>query len=203
MGSLDLQKKPHGYLEIILGPMFSGKTSSLIKIYNTEILNGKRVVVINHSSDTRYSKTLLSTHDKQMIPCDFISDLKDAWRNEASPFNVNLRQADIILINEAQFFPDLKEIVLEMVELYYRHVVICGLDGDFKRKPFGEILDLIPYCDSVKKLSAICNVCINGTLAIFTNRISSEESQIVIGSDNYQPLCRNCYTKNSFYKQYK
>ena len=182
-----------GFLGIILGSMFSGKTSRLIQIYKSHSYIGKKIAVINHSSDIRYTDTMLSTHDKTMIPCLFISDLKDAWQNTESPFYNLLKQSDTILINEAQFFPSLKDIVLEMVEISAKHVVICGLDGDFKRNRFGEILDLIPYCDSVEKLSALCAKCRDGTPGIFTNRISTEETQVLIGSDNYQPLCRNCY----------
>jgi len=185
-------EKP-GFLGIILGSMFSGKTSRLIQIYKSHSYIGKKIAVINHSSDTRYTDTMLSTHDKTMIPCIFISDLKEAWLNTQSPFFQNLRESDTILVNEAQFFNDLKDIVLEMVEKFSKHVVICGLDGDFKRNRFGEILDLIPYCDSVEKLSALCAKCRDGTPGIFTNRISSEETQVLIGSDNYQPLCRKCY----------
>jgi len=173
--------------------MFSGKTSRLIQIYKSHSYIGKKIAVINHTSDTRYTDTMLSTHDKTMIPCIFISDLKEAWLDPHSPFYNQLRDSDTILINEAQFFSNLKDIVLEMVEKYGKHIVICGLDGDFKRNPFGEILSLIPYCDSVEKLSALCAKCRDGTPGIFSNRISLEEDQVVVGSDNYQPLCRNCY----------
>ena len=182
-----------GFLGIILGSMFSGKTSRLIQIYKSHSYIGKKIAVINHSSDTRYTDTMLSSHDKTMIPCLFISDLKDTWNNVESPFYYDLRHADTILINEGQFFTDLKDIVLEMVEKYNKYVVICGLDGDFKRNRFGEILDLIPYCDSVEKLSALCAKCRDGTPGIFSNRISNEEDQVLVCSDNYQPLCRICY----------
>ena len=182
-----------GYLQIILGPMFSGKTSRLIQIYKTHSYIGKKIAVINHGSDTRYTDSMLSTHDKTMIPCLFISDLKEVWENPTTTYHTNLREADVILINEGQFFLYLKDIILEMVEKYKKHVVICGLDGDFKRNRFGEILDLIPYCDSVEKLSALCAKCRDGTPGLFSNRISNEEHQVLVGSDNYQPLCRNCY----------
>ena len=190
---MDFLLQQRGYLGIILGSMFSGKTSRLIQIYKSHSYIGKKIAVINHISDTRYTDSMLSTHDKNMIPCLFINNLKDSWLDPSSIYYNNLRQADTILINEAQFFSNLKDVVLEMVEKFSKHVVICGLDGDFKRNRFGEILDLIPYCDSVEKLSALCAKCRDGTPGIFTNRISSEERQVLIGSDNYQPLCRGCY----------
>jgi thymidine kinase len=182
-----------GYLGIILGSMFSGKTTRIIQLYKTYSYIGKKIAVINHLSDNRYTDTMLSTHDQIMIPCYNLSDLKDSWKNPFSEFYSILRKAEVILINEAQFFHGLKEVVLEMVEKYDKYVVICGLDGDFKRKPFGEILDLIPYCDSVEKLTSLCAKCKDGTPGIFSKRISDEQGQIVVGSDNYQPLCRNCY----------
>ena len=103
--------------------------------------------------------------------------------------------ADVILINEGQFFGDLVPMVMEMVESHNKKVHICGLDGDFRRQRFGSLLDLIPYADKVEKLSAFCGMCRDGTPAIFSHRVSTEVNQIVIGSDNYIPLCRSCYPK--------
>ena len=80
-----------------------------------------------------------------------------------------------------------------MVENHNKIVYICGLDGDFKREKFGEILDLIPYCDKVTKLNSFCSKCRNGKKGLFSCRVSKETEQVVIGSDNYKPLCRKCY----------
>ena len=74
-----------------------------------------------------------------------------------------------------------------------KKVYVCGLDGDFERKKFGQILDLIPLCDTVTKLTSLCSLCKNGTKGIFSKRITSETEQTVVGSDNYIPVCRNCY----------
>ena len=177
----------NGYLELILGPMFSGKTTRLIQHYKAYKYIGKKVVVINFSLDTRYSTTMLSSHDHVEIPCIFTSTLSDhsIWLD-----------ADVILINEGQFFEDLLKTVVEMVDVHKKHVHICGLDGDFRRLRFGTILDLIPYSDKVEKLGAFCGLCKDGTYAIFSHRVSNESEQVVIGSDNYMPLCRSCY--NSF-----
>jgi thymidine kinase len=175
----------NGYLEIILGPMFSGKTTQLIQHYKTYSYIGKTVMVINYAEDTRYHESLLSTHDKVMIPCIMAKTLKEVWNKEM--------EFDVILINEGQFFEDLYEVVIEMVEKQHKIVYICGLDGDFKRNKFGQLFDLIPYCDAVKKISSLCSMCKNGNAGIFSHRISSEQSQIVIGSDNYKPVCRSCY----------
>jgi thymidine kinase len=182
-----VQKYGGGYLELILGPMFSGKTTRLIQHYKAYKFIGKKIVVINYSLDTRYSETMLSSHDRIEIPCVFTSSLlsnKSLWMD-----------ADVILINEGQFFLDLFESVVEMVEVHKKQVYICGLDGDFRRQRFGTMLDLVPYSDKVEKLSAFCGMCKDGTLAVFSHRVSSESAQVVIGSDNYMPLCRVCYNK--------
>lgn len=172
-----------GYLELILGPMFSGKTTRLIEHYKAYKYIGKKIVVINYSLDVRYSTTMLSSHDHVEIPCIFSKTLhRELWQD-----------ADIILINEGQFFEDLAHSVVEMIEKYNKRVHVCGLDGDFKRHKFGTILDLVPFCDRVEKLSAFCSMCRDGTFAVFSHRVSNEEAQIVIGSDNYVPLCRRCY----------
>ena len=74
-----------------------------------------------------------------------------------------------------------------------KKIYICGLDGDFERKKFGQILNLIPLCDKVTKLTSLCSLCKNGTAGIFSKRITCEKEQTVVGSDNYIPVCRSCY----------
>jgi len=173
-----------GYLEIVVGPMFSGKTTHLINIYN-KLYETCNIKVINYSGDTRYHSTMLSTHDKVMIPCVFTNLISDVC-DEARLANI-----DVILINEGQFFPDLYETVYKLVVTYKKRVYVCGLDGDFKRRKFGALLDLIPICDKVVKLSARCDAC--GNNAIFSHRTTTDNAQVVIGSDIYVPLCRGCY----------
>lgn len=181
------------YLGLILGPMFSGKTTRLIQIYKTHTYIKKNVCVINYVEDTRYSDTKLSTHDNMMIPCNFVGDLYDEWMNPNATYYSALHEADTILINEGQFFQRLKDVVVDMVDVHHKEVYVCGLDGDFERRPFGEILQLIPYCDSVEKLASLCAKCCDGTRAIFSYRTTTESEQKVIGSANYIPLCRKCY----------
>jgi len=186
-----------GYLELILGPMFSGKTTQIIQIHNNYSYIGKKVVVINFSEDKRYHDTMLSTHDRKMIPCILSDDLVDNWSNTLNPHYSEMNEADVILINEGQFFKGLKDVVLDMIEKQGKIVYICGLDGDFKRQKFGELLDLIPYCDKVTKLISLCSICRNGKKGLFSCRVTKETAQVVIGSDNYKPLCRSCYLHNT------
>lgn len=176
-----------GYLEIFIGPMFSGKTSKLIDLYKQYSFCNIPLAVINHSSDTRYNNTMLSTHDKIMIPCIQTSTLTRVTNDMAS--------VDVILINEGQFFDDLYDFAVDMLKLN-KKIYVSGLDGDFKRKKFGKILDLIPLCDKVTKMTSLCSLCKNGTPGLFSMRLTNEKEQMLIGSSNYIPVCRYCYEEN-------
>jgi len=185
---------PSGYLELFLGPMFSGKTTHLIQLYKMHKYIGKKVVVINYSGDTRYTNdNMMSSHDHVMIPCIMANTLGEMWNNKEDSNYMTIHNADVILINEGQFFSDLYDIVIQMVDNEHKTVYISGLDGDFQRNKFGKILDLIPKCDKITKLQSICAICKNGNHGIFSHRITQEQQQIVIGTDNYIPLCRECY----------
>lgn len=178
-----------GYLELWLGPMFSGKTTHLIQAYNKYTYIGKNVAVVNYIADKRYHETMLSTHDRTMIPCIQTENISDIFKE--------LVEADVILINEGQFFDDLYDCVKQLVNLHNKTVCISALDGDFERQPFDEVLDLIPHCDKVTKLQALCSYCKNGKPALFSHRITREEGRILIGSDNYVPLCRSCFQESN------
>ena len=190
-----------GHLEIILGGMYAGKTSKLLEVYKQCMFCNIPVSIINHSSDTRYHTTMISTHDKVMAPCIQTTRLSDIWNNvdieenlnTVSDHHIKLRSSQVILINEGQFFEDLYEVVVDMLE-NNKKIYVCGLDGDFKKHRFGKMLDLIPHCDSVTKLTSLCSICKNGTPGIFSMRLTSEQQQTLIGSDNYIPVCRKCYT---------
>ena len=185
------------YLELIIGPMFSSKTSTLLEIYKQCKFCNIPVSIINHAIDKRYHETMLSSHDKIMAPCFQTNLLKDIWYNtECTNDDTHqlLRNSDVILINEGQFFPDLYEVVTDMLN-NNKKVYVCGLDGDFERKKFGAILDLIPMCDKINKLTSLCSLCRDGTRGIFSMRLTNEREQTVVGSDNYIPVCRKCYSK--------
>lgn len=171
-----------GYLEIILGPMFSGKTTELINTYYDFKDKNIGTTVVNFIDDQRYSTTMLSSHDRKMIPC-----IQSRTLGELNESDLK----EVILINEAQFFGDLFDFTLKCLN-ENKSVYLFGLDGDFKRNKFGQLLDLIPYCDRVSKKTAMCKSC--NSDAIFSHRISEEKDQVVIGSLNYIPLCRRCYS---------
>lgn len=176
-----------GSLHIFIGSMFAGKSTKLIEYYNNGIENNEHVVVLTHTKENRYSKEELSTHNLQKIQCLKYNSIEKFIKEQ----QIILLSCNTILIDEAQFFPDLLKCV-ELVEIFGKKVVIFGLDGDFQRQKFGNILDLIPFSDTVEKLHARCNDCENK--AIFSHRIIQEKEQIVIGNkDIYIPLCRKCY----------
>lgn len=182
----------HGYLELILGPMFSGKTSKLLEVYKQYTFCNIPICVINHIEDTRYQgENKMVTHDQKSIPCINCTSLQDAF---ALDDELHKETLSAVLINEGQFFPDLYNFVCVLLT-HKKHVYVCGLDGDFQRKKFGSILDLIPLCDSVHKLNSLCVYCKNGTKAIFSHRIDNKttEQKQIGASDKYIPLCRKCY----------
>lgn len=194
----------NGFLEIILGPMFGGKTTQLINRYNeitdneiTDNLNSNiqpHVLTINYDKDTRYSTNQIVSHDGKTLDCNFIHELEDIDR--IPELLSKLNNSKFIFIDEAQFFKNLKNWVLYQVDHNNKHIILSGLDSDFKREKFGEILDLIPHSNKITKLTGTCLKCSNPS--IYTHRISNEIEQEVIGNDNYIPVCRKCY--NDFNK---
>jgi thymidine kinase len=178
-----------GRLELIIGNMFSGKSSELIRRINREKSIHKRILVINYIDDNRYDFESISTHDNIKIHSLKVKRLHD--------LDNLIETHDSFFIDEGQFFEDLYDFVTLLVDIYKKHVVVSGLDGDCYRSMFGEILKLIPVCDTVDKLSAYCSKCIDGTVAPFTKKIvkkQNENEQIDIGgSDKYIPVCRHHY----------
>lgn len=181
-----------GYLEIIAGPMKSGKTSRLLQLYKQFKVCDIITMVINNSKDIVHSERQLSTHDKIMIPCIQANTLTELVDFTKDITNTQFIDAKVILINEAQFFDDIVDWVTIAVEKYNKRVYICGLNCDFQRKPFGNWLNLEAICDNVIYLHSWCGIC-KKKHALFSHRLSNETEQIVIGANNYIPLCRKCW----------
>jgi thymidine kinase len=190
-----------GYLEIIKGPMFSGKTTRILDIYKKYKFCDIQTMVINYSKDNRYSDEMLSSHDKIMIPCikalrlnDIIplTDSDEITNKLDFKYIKNFMVSKAILINEGQFFGDIVEWVTIAVEKYYKNVYVCGLNTDFMRNKFGNWLELERISDNVVMLHSFCSNC-KKRPAIFSHRLSNESEVEVIGSDCYIPVCRKCY----------
>jgi len=180
----------------------------LEQLYTKYNLCNVPTLLINHTCDaSRYMSTTdfdiadvettkknlyMITHDQHKIPCTYVSSLFDISSDD-------IKMHDVVLINEGQFFSELSEFVKELLEKK-KTVVVCGLDGDYKRVKFGQILDLIPLCDKVTKLTSVCGICKQtGSPAIFTLRIDSKtrDQVLVGGAETYKPVCRNCYIKET------
>ena len=179
-----------GFLKIFLGCMYSGKTSTLISIYKHNKLAHIKTCVINYIGDVRYDVNKMSTHDGNKIDCLKFKKLYEIYENKDNL----IKNVDCFIINEGQFFQDLYSIVYDLVNTHNKIVYVGGLDGDYKMEKFGQILDLIPICDKVEKLGAICSIC--KKRAAFTKRTSKEtEQEIIGGSDKYIPVCRKCHKR--------
>jgi thymidine kinase len=175
-----------GNIQLILGCMFSGKTSELIRRIQRYKSIKKRVIFVNYIDDTRYGKDNIYTHDK--VECEGIHLEKLQLLID------KVNEYDVFVINEGQFFEDVYQISIDLCEKYGKDVLICGLDGDYKRQTFKyNLLDLIPYADTVEMLTAYCAVCKDETPGRFSKRITNETEQKVIGSNNYIPVCRKHY----------
>jgi thymidine kinase len=186
-----------GRLELYIGPMYSGKSSTIL-LKAAEMADiGYSVLYINHLSDNRVTESkdnIVSTHNSQYKT---ISPKIDAIK-VAHLSNVNVKDYDYVAIDEGQFFDDLYENVLYWVTEYGKNVWVASLDGDAYRRKFGEVLDLVPHADKVKKLTAFCDVCRVERKIIkpapFTGRLGdSRDPKIVGGRNLYIAMCRECH----------
>ena len=171
-------------VDVIIGSMFSGKSSELIRRCSTYESIKKQVVIINHQIDKRCKDDEVQTHSKTTHKAIKTNRLLDLEFEEIP---------DVIGIDEAQFFEDLYEFVVKMEKNDVK-IIIAGLDGDFRRNTFGEILKCIPLADSVTKLHAMCSLCCDGTKASFTRRRCESDSIIKVGAEEeYLAVCRKHY----------
>lgn len=171
-------------LSIIMGNMFSGKTSELIRRLKRLKVIGKNILVVNSAKDTRSPDEVLKTHDNVKFNCHKVYDLFDIVHTR------DFEMADIIAIDEAQFYPRLKKFV-DYCLFEKKDVIVAGLDADSFQRKWGEILDCIPMACEVTKLSALCMRCNNGNSGPFTKRIvDNKELELIGGSDMYIAVCR-------------
>jgi len=176
------------FLQIIMGPMFSGKSTEFIRIIREYKFIEKKILVVKHSLDNNRYNQKICTHDKQIEECISITNIDDL--NKLKEY----KEAEIIFIEEAQFFKNLYNFISIGLYKHKKSFIIAGLDGDFKMEPFGDILKLIPLANKVTKLNALCKFCKNGTEAPFTKRlVRNNEQQLVGGEDAYAAVCRHHY----------
>ena len=175
-------------IEVIFGPMFSGKTTELLRRVRRYNIRDDRCILFK-TRDSRYPEDFdkVVSHDQtnwlHAIACDRLFDELQA-----------AKEADVIGIDEGQFFPDLAEFAESMARMG-KIVIIAALDSDYRREAFGSILSIVPKAESVTKLSSICYICKED--ASFTARLTSETEVKVVGAfDKYRPVCRACYEEN-------
>jgi len=175
-----------GWIEVICGSMFSGKTEELIRRLKRVKIANLKAEIFKPAIDKRYDEIKIVSHDTNFIQSTPVESAKDIL--------LLAQDADVVGIDEAQFFDEQIVDVCEQLALKGIRVIVAGLDMDYSGKPFAQIPNLLAVADYITKLHAICVVC--GNIANISYRKNSEDSQILIGEKEvYEPRCRNCIKK--------
>lgn len=173
-----------GWIEVICGSMFSGKTEELIRRLKRAEFAKQKVEIFKPAMDVRYDETLVVSHDKTSYPSTPIDN----------PLEIPLLAADcdVVGIDEAQFFSDTIVEVCNLLANQGKRVIVAGLDMDFKGRPFGPMPFLMATAEYVTKVHAVCVK--TGNLANYSHRISSGENLVELGEkDKYEPLSRQAF----------
>lgn len=182
-----------GYLELIIGPMYAGKSTELIRNINKYKFLNEKMIAINHKINNRYGSEGISTHNNEIYDNCIILDKLSDFEN-SDKFN----ETKIIIIEELQFFNDAYNTIIKWCDKYNKKVIAAGLDGDFQRDAIGDVLRLIPHANKVLKINALCSICKDGTEAPFTRRIIASKDKTLVGSnDIYEAVCRKHYLEET------
>lgn len=189
-----------GELHLIVGPMFSGKSTELLRQINRHRSIGKSVLVVNHVLNNRYESRGITTHDTKHgggaceEQCVVAEKLCDLWESDAGAIYA---RAEIIFVEELQFFPDAYEVVRAIVESTDKTVVAAGLTADYRRQPFGDVLRLIPHADRLTHLRGLCCRCRDGTPGAFTQRTTDDQQTTLVAADDvYEVVCREHFRRS-------
>jgi len=176
--------KGTGWIEVICGSMFSGKTEELIRRLNRAFIAKQKVEIFKPIIDSRYSKKKIVSHNENKIhstPVNFASDIL-----------INSNEYDVIGIDEVQFFDDEIVTVINKLANQGKRVIAAGLDMDFKGRPFSPMDKLMAVAEYITKVHAICMKC--GNIASYSHRRTKSEKTVVLGEkDIYEALCRRCF----------
>ncbi len=173
-----------GSIEVICGSMFSGKTEELIRRLKRVKIANLRVEIFKPKIDVRYDVQNIVSHDEKAIQSTPIDNSQTILLLHG--------EADVIGIDEAQFFDDQLPDVCDQLALKGIRVIVAGLDMDYTGKPFGQMPFLLAKADFITKLHAICMKC--GQIANYSYRKKPNDLQVVLGEkDLYEPRCRKCY----------
>lgn len=173
-----------GWIEVVVGSMFSGKTEELIRRLRRAQIANQKVAIFKPSIDTRYSSTEVVSHQGSSIPSTSIPN--------SQMILLLVQDVKVVAIDEAQFFDaGIVEVAKTLANDGIR-VIVAGLDMDFTGKPFGPIPDLLANAEFVTKVHAICQKC--GSLANYSFRKAAVSAQVLLGEkDSYEPRCRHCF----------
>lgn len=173
-----------GWIEVVCGSMFSGKTEELIRRLKRAKIANLRVEIFKPKIDTRYDEMSIVSHDENAILSTPIEN--------SQTILLMANEVDVVGIDEAQFFDDQLPEVCEQLATRGIRVIVAGLDMDYLRKPFGQMPHLLAKADFITKLHAICVKC--GHIANYSYRKTTQDGQVLLGEkDIYEPRCRNCY----------
>lgn len=173
-----------GWLEVICGSMFSGKTEELIRRLNRARIAKQRVEIFKPTVDKRYHETEIVSHNANTIESTPVQ----------TSLNILLMQtdADVVGIDEAQFFDGEIVYVCQTLAEQGKRVIVAGLDMDYLGKPFGPMPQLMAVAEYVTKVHAICMVC--GDLATHSFRLTQDDNLVMLGEkDTYEARCRHCF----------
>ncbi|HMU69037.1 MAG TPA: thymidine kinase [Chitinophagales bacterium] len=183
-----LKGEGRGWIEVICGSMFSGKTEELIRRLRRARIANLKVEIFKPTIDTRYDAVNIVSHDDTQIVSTPV----------ANSLNILLMADDteVVGIDEAQFFDEQIVEVCEKLAQRGTRVIVAGLDMDYRGKPFGPMPQLLAIADYITKVHAICVQC--GNIASYSYRKTTDKSQVLLGEKNeYEPRCRSCFLKES------
>ena len=173
-----------GWIEVIAGSMFSGKTEELIRRLKRARFAKQKVEIFKPRMEVRYSEDEVVSHDANVIQSTPV--------DSATNIVLLANEVEVVGIDEAQFFDNGLVEVCNQLAYNGVRIIVAGLDMDYLGKPFGPMPQLMAIAEYVTKVHAICVRC--GTLAHYTHRLSEDDKLIVLGeTDIYEPLCRSCY----------
>lgn len=182
-------KRTKGWIEVITGSMFSGKTEELLRRLNRAIIAKQKVEIFKPALDNRYSETDVVSHNNVSI--------RSTPVGTASEILLLTNDVDVVGIDEAQFFDNAIVDVCNQLANNGIRVIVAGLDMDYTGKTFGSMHKMMATAEYVTKVHAICIKC--GSLAQYSHRLSDDEKLVLIGeTKEYEPLCRECF--NNVYK---
>jgi thymidine kinase len=180
----NIKGERRGWIEVICGSMFSGKTEELIRRLKRAKIANLKVEIFKPAIDVRYDEIKIVSHDENAIHSTPIDN--------SQTLLLMAQDVDVIGIDEAQFFDDEIANVCDELALRGVRVIVAGLDMDYTGKPFGQMPFLLAKADYITKLHAICVKC--GNIANYSYRVIPSEEQIMLGAKNvYEPRCRNCF----------